>query len=351
MSTADRLRVVVATPLDEALCERIEAAEPRIELVRDQSLLPPMRWAADHPGDPSFQRTPEQQQAFEALLRSADALYGFPDESPAALARTVRANPRLRWVQAMAAGAGSQLKAADLTREELDRIVVTTSAGVHGAPLAEFAVFGVLAGAKTLPRLLRQQARKEWTGRWCMKQVSEMTVIVLGLGAIGQQTVSRLAALGASVIGVNRTPVEAEGLAELIGPEQLIEAIPRADALVVALPGTAATHQLVSAEVLARVRPGIIVVNVGRGTVIDEAALIGALESGRVGYAALDVFHDEPLPQDSPLWSHPNVLVSPHTAGLNEAEDRLIADLFVTNATRLLDGEPLLNVVDTVEFY
>lgn len=351
MSTTDRLRVVVATPLDEELCHRIEAAEPRIELVRDQSLLPPMRWAADHFGDPAFQRTPEQQAAFDALLSSADALYGLPDESAASLARAVRANPRLRWVQAMAAGAGGQVQAADLTREELDRIVVTTSAGVHGAPLAEFAVFGVLAAAKTLPRLIAQQARKEWSGRWCMKQISEMTVIVLGLGNIGRQIVARLDALGATVIGVNRPVAEFDGVAECIPPEQLAEAVSRADAIVVALPGTDATHKLLSAEVLAHVKPGIAVVNVGRGTVIDQDALIEGLEAGRVGFAALDVFYEEPLPQDSPLWSHPNVLVSPHTAGLNDAEDRRIADLFVENARRLLDGEPLINVVDTVEFY
>ncbi|MCW5954036.1 MAG: D-2-hydroxyacid dehydrogenase, partial [Propionibacteriaceae bacterium] len=163
-----------------------------------------MRWAADHVGDPGFSRTPEQQAAFEDLLRSADALYGFPEESAAELAKAVRANPKLRWVQAMAAGAGAQVKAADLTDEELARITFTTTAGVHGAPLAEFAVFGVLAGAKSLPRLLDQQARKEWSGRWCMQQVSETTVAVLGLGHIGRQIVSRLLALGAEVIGITR---------------------------------------------------------------------------------------------------------------------------------------------------
>jgi phosphoglycerate dehydrogenase-like enzyme len=343
--------VAVATPLSEELCARIEAAEPRIELVRDQSLLPPMRWAADHGGDPAFSRTPEQQAAFEALLSTADALYGIPEENPAALGAAVHANPRLRWVHTMAAGGGAQVKAADLTAEELARVTFTTSAGVHGAPLAEFALLGVLAGAKSLPRLLAQQARKEWSGRWCMQQVSEMTVVVLGLGNIGRQIASRLVALGAAVIGVSRPLADMPGLSESVPPEQLADAVARADALVVALPGTDATHKLVSADVLASVRPGITVVNVGRGTVIDEEALVGALADGRVGFAALDVFYAEPLPQDSPLWTHPNVLVSPHTAGLNGAEDARIADLFAANATRLLDAEPLVNVVDTVEFY
>jgi phosphoglycerate dehydrogenase-like enzyme len=117
------------------------------------------------------------------------------------------------------------------------------------------------------------------------------------------------------------------------------------------LPGTPATEKLVSAAVLDAVRPGTTLVSVGRGTVIDEDALVGALRDGRVGFAALDVFAVEPLAEDSPLWDLPNVLVSPHTAALDEAEDRRIAELFVENARRLLDGEPLRNVVDTVEFY
>lgn len=351
MSNTDRLRVVVATPLAEELCAQIEAAEPRIELIRDQSLLPPMRWAADHSGDPAFIRTPDQQEAFDSLLASADALYGFPEESPAGLARAVKLNPGLRWVQAMAAGGGAQVKAANLTSEELARITFTTSAGVHGAPLAEFAVFGVLAGAKSLPKLNELKARREWAGRWCMKQVSEMTVVVLGLGGIGREIASRLAGLGAQVTTISRPRPDLPHISRTFAAEELGEALSQADALVIALPGTDTTHKMISAEVLKQVKPGITVVNVGRGTVIDEEALTEALNDGRVGFAALDVFYSEPLDVASPLWDHPNVIVSPHTAGLNEAEDRRIAELFVENAKRLLDGDPMINVVDTVEFY
>lgn len=351
MTVPQRLRVVVATPLSEELCARIVAAEPRIDLVRDQSLLPPMRWPGDHGGDPSFVRTTEQQSAFDALVDSAEALYGVPDENPAALARTVRANPGLRWVQTMPAGGGAQVKGANLGHDELQNVVFTTSAGVHGASLAEFAVFGVFAGAKDLPRLLAQQADKEWTGRWCMKQVHEMTVAVLGMGNIGRDTASRLIALGARVIGVSRTPADVPGLAGTFHPDDLGQAVADADALVVTLPGTESTHKMVNAAVLAAVKPGITVVSVGRGTVIDEDALVEALRDGRIGFAALDVFYSEPLAQDSPLWTLPNVLVSPHTAALNDAEDRRIADLFAVNATRFLDGEPMINPVNTVEFY
>lgn len=348
---ADRLRVVVATPLSEELCARIVATEPRVDLIRDQALLPPMRWPGDHGGDPAFVRTTEQQSAFESLVDTAEALYGVPDETPSALTRTVRVNDKLRWVHTMPAGGGAQIKGAGLDPADLQRIAFTTSAGVHGASLAEFAVFGVLAGAKDLPRLLAQQARKEWSGRWCMRQIHEMTVAILGMGNIGRDTAARLIALGARVIGISRTPADVPGLAATVHPDDIASALAESDAVVVTLPGTEATHKMLSAEALAAVRPGITVVSVGRGTVVDEEALVAALQDGRVGFAALDVFYTEPLPQDSPLWTLPNVLVSPHTAALNAAEDRRIADLFAANATRLLDGQPLVNAVNTIEFY
>ena len=126
---SERLRVVVATPLAEQQCEMIERLEPRIDLIRDQSLYPPMRHPADFDGDPSFRRTSTQQQEFEDMVDSAEALYGIPDVDPDALRRTVDANPGLRWVHTMAAGGGGQVKAAGLSEDQLRRIVFTTSAG------------------------------------------------------------------------------------------------------------------------------------------------------------------------------------------------------------------------------
>jgi phosphoglycerate dehydrogenase-like enzyme len=348
---SERLRVVVATPLAEQHCELIERLEPRIELVRDQSLYPPMRHPADFSGDPSFRRTPAQQRAFEAMLDSAEVLYGIPDVDPAALRRTADANPGLRWVHTMAAGGGGQVKAGGLTEEQLRRIVFTTSAGVHGGPLAEFALFGVLAGAKDLPRLLAQQRDRIWTGRWEMRQISEMTVLVVGLGGIGQDVAKKVSALGATVIGTSRHLKPVGHVDRLIQVGDIASTVPEVDAIVLTLPGTAATEKLIDADVLAAVKPGTILVNVGRGTVVDEYALLPALRDGRIGFAALDVFATEPLPEDSPLWNEPNVLVSPHTAALNAAEDRLIAELFAANATRFLDGDELTNRVDTIEFY
>ncbi|WP_219412695.1 D-2-hydroxyacid dehydrogenase [Pseudonocardia nigra] len=347
----DRLRVAVVTPLSEEMCELIERLEPRVEMVRDQQLLPPVRYPADHTGDRSFRRTPEQQQRFEQMIDSADALYGLPGEDSAALRRAADANPGLRWVHTMAAGGGAQIKKAELSADQLERIAFTTSAGVHSAPLTEFALFGLLAGAKNLSRLQSDQAAHTWPDRWLMGQLREQTVLVVGLGGIGAEVARLLAAMGTRVIGTSRRGAGVDGVAEVVHPDELVDVVGRVDGIVVTLPGTAATEKLVGAEVLAAVRPGATLVNVGRGTVIDEDALAEALRDGRIGFAALDVFAEEPLDPASPLWDLPNLLVSPHNAALTPAEERRIAELFAENATRLLNGKELRNPVNTVEFY
>lgn len=351
VDSENRLRVVVAVPLPERLCRLIETLEPRVEVVSDPTLVPPMRGPADWSGDPDFVRTPGQQAAFDALVDSADALFGVPDVDPEALARTVSANPRLRWVMTTAAGGGSTVKAAQLPRADLDRIVFTTSAGVHGGTLAEFSVFSVLAGAKGLPRLLTDQRSRTWPDRWQMRQLDEMTVLVVGLGGIGAECARRFHALGAQVWGTTRSGEPVEGVDRLVPLDRLIDAVGEVDAIVVTLPGTAQTHHLIGEEVLAAVKPGVTITNVGRGTVIDEVALLAALDDGRVSFAGLDVFEHEPLDAASPLWDHPNVLVSPHTAALNSNEEERIARRFAENTTRFLDGADLRAVVDTVEFY
>jgi phosphoglycerate dehydrogenase-like enzyme len=347
----DRLSVAIAAPVPPDVPELLLQREPRIELRYDPDVLPPMRHPADFAGDPSFTRTTEQQRRYEELLDGADALYGIPDVDAAALRRVVEANPHLRWVHTMAAGGGATVQAAGLTDEQLNKIIFTSSAGVHSGPLAEFAIFGVLAGAKDLPRLARQQSARVWSGRWMMGQLAEQTVLVIGLGGIGRRVVELLAPFGGTILGTSRRSVTVDGVDEVVHPNQLVEVAGRVDAAISTLPGTDATADLLGADFFAALKPGATVVNVGRGTVIDEAALIDALSTGQVGFAALDVFTTEPLPSDSPLWSLPNVLISPHTAALSKHEDRRIADVFCDNATRLLEGRSLRNVINTEEFY
>ncbi|MEQ3552731.1 D-2-hydroxyacid dehydrogenase [Pseudonocardia nematodicida] len=286
------------------------------------------------------------------MLCSADALYGLPGEDPGGLPEPAGSAPRLRWIRLMAAGGGAQVRAAGLGEAALARITFTNSAGVHGPALAEFALFGVLAGAKRLPRLQADQRDRVWGGRLFMGQLRRQTVLVLGLGGVGARVAALLDTAGARVIGASRRGIRRPpGVTESVGPDALAETISRVDAVVITLPGTEATEGLVDADVLGRARPGLTLVNVGRGSVVDEVALVDALAAGRVGFAALDVTAVEPLPEDSPLWSLPNVLISPHTATADDTEDEQIAALFAGKATRLIDGVPLHNVVDPVQFY
>ncbi|MFD1719937.1 D-2-hydroxyacid dehydrogenase [Amnibacterium endophyticum] len=347
-----RLRAVVATPLPDALVQRIRDAEPRLDLVVEQDLLPPMRLPGDHGGDPAFRRSEADERRYRELVDSAEVLYGMPDERSDQLARTIRANPRLAWVQLMAAGGGAQVRKAELTGEELARIRFTTTAGVHAVPLAEWCEFGLLAGFKSLPRLQQQQRDRSWPEtRWLMRRLEGSRVLIVGLGAIGRELAKRLAERGVHVAGTSRHAGHVDHVHEVIHPRDLAAEVGGYHGVVVTLPGTDETRHLVSAEVIAAMRDDAVVVNVGRGTVIDQDALIERLAAGRLGFAALDVTDPEPLPADSPLWGLPNVLISPHTAALSDAEDELIAELFARNATRWLDGEPLINVVNTHEFY
>jgi phosphoglycerate dehydrogenase-like enzyme len=338
--------MVLATPLEEELCQLVEAREPRVELVRDHDLVPPQRYPGDHYGEPDWRRSTRGQAAFNAMLRSADALYGIPDLSPTLLAQVASENRDLRWVQAMASGAASLIQRAGLAREELDRIVFTTSAGVHAASLAEFAVFGVLAGAKQLPVLLEHKRKRLWADRWILGQVADQRVLVVGLGAIGQAVAKALNGLGAQVVGVNRSRKDLPAVSAVFGLDEIEDAARGCSALVAALPEAAETRDIVDGRVLRALERGATVVNVGRGSAVDEAALVEEAASGQVGFAALDVTQIEPLPMQSELWDLPNVVISPHTAALTVHEDRLIAELVADNAGRLLDGLSLRNAID-----
>ena len=278
-------------------------------------------------------------------------LFGIPGDTPEGLAQAIRDSRSLRWVQATVAGAGEQVEAAELTADELDRVVVTSAAGVHAGPLAEFALFGLLAFAKDLPRLLADRRARHWD-HYPMGELSGATVLIVGLGQIGAEVARLAAAFGMRVIGLNRPGTgDYPDVDELAGIEALSARLPEADAIVVSLPLTDATRGLIDAAAIDRVKPGSTLVNIGRGAVVDEPALIAALCDGRLGGAALDVFATEPLAEDSPLWDLPNVLVSPHTAALSVHENERIVALFADNLHRYLRGEDLLNRVDPALLY
>jgi phosphoglycerate dehydrogenase-like enzyme len=337
----ERVRVVIATPLEAELVDRLREVDERLEIAFEPELLPTPRYPSDHAGEESFERTPEQEARFTELVAGADAVLGFPREAPAGIAWVVRTAPNLRFLQATFAGAGQQIRAAKLTEDELTRVLFASTAGIHSTPLAEWSIFGILAFTKSLPRLLDDKARKNWAEHYPTEELPGKTLLVVGMGAIGREVTRLGEAFGMRVHGVRRSD----------GPERLRELIPEADAIVVALPLTEETRGLIDHDTIGRMKQDAIFVNVGRGAVVDEDALVDALRTGRLRGAALDVFAEEPLPESSPLWELDNVIVSPHTAALSVKENERVVQRFAENLRRYLAGEELLGRIDTTVFY
>jgi len=336
-----RVRVVIATPLEPELVDRLRAVDERLDVAFEPELLPPPRYPSDHAGDEAFERTAEQEGRFTELVRGAEVVLGFPRESPAGLAWVVRTAPGLRFMQATFAGAGQQIRAAKLTEDELTRVAFASSAGIHATPLAEWSLFGILAFSKDLPRLLDDKANKHWAEHYPTEELPGKTLLVVGMGSIGREVARLAEAFGMRVDGIRRAD----------GQGRLHELMPDADAVVVALPLTDETRGMIDAETIALMKRGAIFVNVGRGAVVDEEALVDALRSGHLRGAALDVFAEEPLPESSPLWELDNVIVSPHTAALSVQENARVVERFAENLRRYLAGDELLGRVDTTVFY
>jgi phosphoglycerate dehydrogenase-like enzyme len=259
------------------------------------------------------------------------------------------AAPRLRWIHSPAAGVGSMLYPEMLARD----VVLTNSRGMSADTIAEHIVGVTLALFRRLPLAIRRQAER----RWAQDEISEppsnrmlsgSRVLIVGFGAIGSATAVRLSAFGAHVTGVRRTPSSdlPQGVDAVYPPDRLHDLLPDADVIVVAAPETRETRRVIDADALARMKPDAVVVNVSRGKLIDEQALAAALQANRLGGAALDVFEHEPLSPDSPLWTLPNVLITPHTSGFRPDHWDAATGLFAENLRRFDRAEPLVNVVD-----
>jgi phosphoglycerate dehydrogenase-like enzyme len=347
----ERVAVVIATVIEPELVGRWRAVDDRLDVRFEPDLLAPPRHPTNQAGADGFERTAEQKERFAELVAAAEVLYGIPGDDPAQLAWAIRAAPGLRFVQGTWAGAGQQVRAAGLTPDELQRVAIASASGVHAVPLAEWSIFGLLAFAKGLPRLRRDAAERLWP-HYATEELRGKTLLVVGVGAIGREVARLASAFGMRVLGVKRNAGEEVPHVESVHPpEQLGELVGAADSIVVSLPLTEETRGLVDRPTIDRMKHGAIFVNVGRGAVVDEEALIEALRSGKLAGAALDVFAEEPLPQASPLWELENVIVSPHTAALSSHENERLADLFAENLRRYLRGDELLSRVRTSAFY
>lgn len=255
----------------------------------------------------------------------------------------------LRWAHSGSAGVGGALY-PEMRRSD---VVLTNSAGIYAEPMADTVLAMILHFARGLDLAVRSQAERRWDkGRFVaadapVRELEELTVGIVGLGGIGRAVARRCAALGMPVLASRRHPSEApQGVELLHGEGALDRLLARSDVLVVTVPETAETRGMIGRRELALLPDGAVVVNVARGRILDEEALVEALRGGRLRGAGLDVFAQEPLPPDSPLWALPNVLVTPHVSGISHRYWRRETDLIVGNVRRYLAGEPLRNTVD-----
>lgn len=306
--------IVTTVELTPDLRDRIRAAAPGFDLVEVDA------------GDPA---------ALEAAAPEAEIWFG-PGLSPDlfAMAR------QLRWIQVTYAGVDGFLTPAIVDSE----VVVTNVRGMHAETIGDHVLMGILALARNLPRLIHQQAARRWQ-HVPVAEVAGDTLGIIGLGAIGQAIARRGRACGMQVIGTRRTAEPVPGVDEVYGPEGLETVLRRSRWVVLACPLTPETHGLIGARELDWIGDGYLI-NIGRGALVDENALTAALQAGRLGGAMLDVFVEEPLPESSPLWHLPNVLITPHLAGRQRDYTGRAADIFVDNLARYRDGRPLRNVVD-----
>src|SRR5215218_1346458 len=336
--------LVIASYFEEEYVRRIREVDERLRVLYREDLVPPPRWPGDHAGPEEWERSPEEEQEFLGMLGEAEVLYDFPRGHVGDL---VRVSPGLRWVQGSMAGAGEVAQRADLGDTD---VVVTTASGIYSGPLAEFVLMAMLQHAKGLDDLRTDKAEKIWR-QGAVGALERKTLCIVGMGNIGRAIAGRARPFGMRVVGVKRTVREEDEAwdyaDELYPTAELPTALGEADYVAVTLPGTPETRRLLDAEEIAAIKQGAYFVNVGRGTVIDEAALVEALQGGHLSGAALDVFEVEPLPEESPLWELENVIVSAHTTDvvpdlINAAQ----TDLFCENLRRYLAGEELLNVLD-----
>jgi phosphoglycerate dehydrogenase-like enzyme len=340
-----KLVVLITSYLEPEHVDRIRQVHQSLEVIYEPNLMRPPRYAADHNGDPTFQRTPEQEQRWRGLLAQADILF---DIDPTHRPDLPDLAPNARWIQATSAGIGQLVK--DMGYDtRMPNTIFTTASGVHRRPLAEFAVMAMLMHYKGALRMLTAQRHRHWE-RYAGTDLEGRTVAIVGLGRVGSEIARLCRALGMVVIGTDFTPAP-DTVDRYYEPDQLSAMLPRADVLVLIVPHTPQTEKMIGTRELALLPRGAYFINIARGAVVDEPALIEALRSGHLAGAALDVFADEPLPPHSPLWEMSSVLVSPHSASTSDRENRRITDLFCDNLRRYLAGEDLRNVLNPQRMY
>ena len=337
-----RPRLLICSYLQEELVGRLVREVPEVEVVYRPELLPIPQFDCDHVGS-ARELTPEQLSEWRMHLSQAQIAFEFDWNEP----KKWRENsPNLRWVQAAQAGVGAR---AESYGHGTSQIQITTAAGVHAKPLAEFALAGLLNFVRQLPELERRKNIQQWnTGP--SNTLFGKKALVVGAGNIGRETAATLSFMGVHCDGTTRRGKDLGEPFERSMPLQECD-LGDYDIVVLACPLTAETRGLYSRQKISAMKPGSFLVNLARGPVLDQDALLDALETGHLGGAVLDVADPEPLPAGHRLWRAPNLVFSPHTAANVSAENSRIVDLLIENLRRYLTGEELINVYDPERGY
>jgi phosphoglycerate dehydrogenase-like enzyme len=332
------INVVVAMDFSDEIITQLQAVSPRLHIERHFPNVPDAAWA--------------EAEVLYTVFR-------FPDPAQA---------PRLRWIQLHSAGLDHAIKQPIIQAEDVE---VTTASGIHATPMAEWCLGMMLAFTYRIPQMLALQAKAEWPKRphaiFAPRELRGQTLGIVGYGSVGRELARQADALGMTVLATKRdlkNLSDAEGYAEpgtgdpdgsiparLYPPEALKSMAAESDFLVVVTPLTEATQHLINEDVLGAMKPSAILLNIGRGSVVDEAAVISALAADQLAGAALDVFEEEPLPATSPLWNLPNVIISPHVAGHSARYHEKAAALFAENLQHYIEKRPLLNKLNRKRGY
>lgn len=338
MTNSINTLVLTQSPMPESLIEKLRAVSPRLHV--------------EH-------RTAQKIDELGDALSSVEVLYTTQ------LLPTPEQAPRLRWVQCHFAGVNHLINSP-----LINKVTLTTSSGVHVPVMAEYVVLMMLAFSHRLPRMIEHQHAIKWSDdRWKLfapRELRDCVLGIIGYGSIGREVARVAKAFGMRVLATKRDTdqtidhgwhlpnvgdPEGTSVDQMYSPKDLYAMLGESDFVLVAVPFTAETKLLVNAEALRAMKKDAVLINVARGGIVDEEALANALRENRLGGAALDVFAQEPLPKESPLWTAPNMIISPHVSGFTLRYDERVMSLFAENLRRYVNGENLLNVVDVSKGY
>ena len=286
------------------------------------------------------EKATDEESVLDAV-RDAEVIFGrFNKEM-------LLTSKKLRWVQVPSAGVDRYLYPEFLDSQ----VILTSSSGVHRMPISEMIFAMMLALAKRLHRFMRFQMEAEWN--WLAPdELSGKTIGILGLGNIGMETAWKAKCFGMKVLALKKKQIRRPSYVdEILGPEDLNRLLRESDYVAVTVPLTSETYHMISEEELKLMKLSAYIINVARGAVIDNKALIKALKEGWIAGAGLDVFEEEPLPEDSEFWRLENVVITPHVAGATSHYNDRAVKIFCGNLKRYLEGKPLLNAVDKIAGY